>query len=164
MFGWGKKKTPKPEDTRAYQLGSDMGGQMAHAINGVLEARFGQLEANYIAVLRDRIHLTFNDERAPPLTLARIEYKIFIENLDEMTAMLATEIPTLVGDWMDAAETMGVRLEVDQLITQRIDEFATDLRLLGLKILADDYGKALAAADDTWRAKNPSLAAQFPKD
>ena len=84
MFGWGKRNTPKPEDTRAYRLGADMGQQMGDAIVAVMETRFKAVGDGYVNVLRDRLLLCFDSNEAPPIALARIEYKIFTENTGEL--------------------------------------------------------------------------------
>lgn len=164
MFGWGKKKTAKPEDTHAYQLGADMGRQMGDAVNEFIEPRFATVGDGYLNVLRDRLRLCFDDTRAPPIVLARIEYNIFKDNVIELKSKMPDEFQMYLSDWYNAADIVGIRTDLDQLIAQRVGDFSSNLLLRGLNVMTNEYGDALISADAAWRSRYPERAAQFPKE
>ena len=163
LSAWSKSSNQKSEDANAYQLGANMGRQMAEAVNAVTEARFKSIEDGYLSVLRDRFRLALNQADAPPITVARIDYKVFIENVDELKFKMPTELRETLADWVKAVDEIGVRDDFDRMLSKRIDEFCAKLRLVGLDVMTNEYGAALVSADDAWRAKNAELSAQYPR-
>jgi hypothetical protein len=76
MFGWFKSK-PKPEETEAYKLGQ----RFVQAVNTDLErfmtTRFDSAFTGYLKILSDGFDAVYERADAPPITLARIDFKVF---------------------------------------------------------------------------------------
>jgi hypothetical protein len=163
LTAWAMESNSQSNDTRAYQPGADVGRQMAEAVQAVTEARFKSVQDGYLNVLRDRFRLALNQADAPPITLARIEYNVFIENVGELKTKMPPEFQATLAEWVKVVDELGIRAEFDRILGDRIDEFTANLLMLGLNVMRNEYGTALSSADDAWRAKNPELSAQYPK-
>ena len=151
------------EGNRAYGLGADMGQQMAEAVEVATDARFKSVQEGYLSVLRDRFRLSLNQQDEPPITVARAEYQVFMENVDDLKTKMPAELRASLADWVKAVDEVGIRSEFDRILTGRIDEFTTNLGLIGLDVLTNEFGARLISADEEWRARNPELSAQYPK-
>ena len=72
------------------------------------------------------------------------------------------EFELYLGEWLRNADEIGIRSDVDQLITLRVNDFSADLLLRGLDVLTNEHGRALISADAAWRARYPERSLQFP--
>ena len=164
MFKWLKrKKAIPPEQTEAYQLGRRAAESMAGDLDAYMRRRFDPVFEDYLNVLRGTVQRCFRSDEAPPLTLAGIEYQIFLENVEEMKPKMKVEISDALAEWSRTFDEIGMQSEVEVLIESRIDQFCTDLSLAGLKLLTD-YAEGLKDADIQWRKANPVAAADFPEE
>jgi hypothetical protein len=162
MFGW-FKKTPKVEDTEAY----NMGQRFIESVNADLEHfmtwRFKSAFDGYLKILNDRFDSAYDSPEAPPITLARIDFNSFRENVQKMRPKMTVEVESGISQWLEAASKMGLRDDIQKLIDGTVGNFQERLTLTGMKAFigrADD----LKIADIKWRQANPELAAQFPLD
>ena len=164
MYGWGKKRPPAdtPEQLeRAYRLGQNAGERIANDLELIMGGRFKPVFEGYLAVLRKQIHDSFDSDDGPPITIARMDYGIFLENVEKLKPQITEEIRQHMDGWLKLADEADVRTETEALIAKRIDDFLIDLTLTGLKLLTD-YAEALKEADDAWRVANPQKATEFP--
>jgi hypothetical protein len=164
MFNWFRREKPVPiEQTDAYRFGQRTGDSMAADLDAFVTRRFDPVSKNYLDVLRGCLETVFDDDKAPPLVLARIEYKIFLENVEEMRPKMLAEINSAMSEWIDVAEQTGIRPVLQQLIDHRIGNFTEQLTVEGLDLLLA-YVERLKLADEQWRARNPQRAAEFPSE
>jgi hypothetical protein len=163
MFGWLRKREKKipVEQTEAYKLGRRAGDSMAADLDRFMRARFEPAFNGYLGVLRDRFETTFDSPDAPPIILARIEYKIFLENVDELRDKMSPEISAAMSGWLNIDE--GVRADFQRLIEHTIETYRSDLKMAGLNLFLETVDR-LKEADDRYRAANPEKSAQYPPD
>jgi hypothetical protein len=161
MFGWFKGK-PKAEDTEAYKMGQ----RFVQAVNADLDrfmtARFDSAFTGYLNVLNDCFDRVYDRPEAPPITLARIEFSSFNENVADMRGQMASEVNAAMAEWIETASSMGLGEDIQYLIDATIGKFHERLLLTGLQAFID-RADDLKAADIKWRQANPELAAQFPE-
>ena len=100
---------------------------------------------------------------AVAIIVARIEYKVFLENIDELRGKMMGEITATLSGWLDLADQMQMRDKFTELTQANVDKFCRKLSETGLQRLLD-MAHALKLADDQWRAANPELSAKFPPD
>ena len=65
-------------------MGRDLGSEMVGVFERFMKDRFGPVRDNYLSVLRGRFQAAMQRTDASPLLVARIEYKVFLENVDEL--------------------------------------------------------------------------------
>jgi hypothetical protein len=150
-----------PEPNSGSGLGHEAAIAMASDLDAIMESRFQQVFDGYLRVLRDCIHKSFNSTEGPPLTLVRIHFASFLENIGTLKGSMTAEIHQRMVEWARAADAMQVREPFDAFIANRVDQFCHDLTTRGLGLL-NDYGSGLREADGAWRAANPREAAKFP--
>ena len=136
---------------------------MTADLDAFMRTRFDRTFDAYLGVLRDCFDRAFDGPEAPPITLARIEFKIFRENVDELRSKMVPEISATLSGWRDLSDEMGMRVHFQRLIDHRIETFTTNLTTAGLQMFLG-MADRLEEADDRWRAANPEKAAQFPPD
>lgn len=163
MLGWLKSKRQTPEQTRAYQLGRNLADSFSDDLDRVMKHRFGPMADNFLGVLQNQLNKCINPNDAPPLTVARIEYKIFLDELDEMRTKMIEEIQTRLSDHLSIADTAGVREHFDELVRVNVSNYHRKLMEDGL-LRVTDMAHALRLADDQWRAVHPELSAKYPPD
>jgi hypothetical protein len=174
MFNWLVKKATKAvheaqdeiEQEKKRKEAIEWGRKAAQSFGADLDAyagrRFEEIQTKYMKVFRDRLDLAAVDDEAPPLILARIEHKIFLDNVQKLKPQLVEEILTACADWMKVWAQMGNEGEMKQVIEKKVDDFALTMMLeAGLTELLSrvDHLKPL---DEAWRAANPEKSAQYP--
>ena len=174
MFNWLVKKATKAvheaqdeiEQEKKLKEAREWGRRTAERFGADVDAytgrRFEEIQPKYIKVFRDRLDLAALDDEAPPLILARIEHKIFLDNVQRLKPQLIEEILTACADWMKVWAQMGSEGEMKQVIEKKVDDFAVTMMigasLTGLFSRLDH----LKPVDEAWRAANPEKSAQFP--
>ena len=162
MLSWFKKFTKRSRQESAYDLGAECANDFVASLRLFVETRFQPVHQQFLEILaknfRDNMHRT----DAPPLTLARIDYDVFLENVEDIRTKMHTEITERMRDWIELSNDLGVRANMGQAIEAEIDNFCANLTLHGVKLFAD-YVIPLKHADDAWRKSNASLAANFPE-
>ena len=152
-----------PEMARAQQLAQELRDDIAKAIDSVVQKRFQPVFDGHLNVLRERVHKVFSDPSKPPAMAAHAEYIVFSDSVAELKPKMNAELRVLLIDILGLADRFGIRAEVDQSITMRVDDFLVNLLTHGAKIMAG-YVEAIHSADEAWRQNNPEGAARFPKD
>jgi uncharacterized membrane protein YhaH (DUF805 family) len=158
-----KPKGVDPKQTDAYQMGQKFSGEMWSAYTGYFESRFPAVGENYLNVLRQLVRQSFNSADGPPLTIARVEYRVFLNQVKELEDQIFQETCGAMHEWLDVAERMGVRGDTENGFRTHIKAFCDDLTIAGMTVLTD-YAIPLRDADRDWRAANPERAKQFPPE
>jgi hypothetical protein len=165
MFGWlRRRKGDIPvEQTDAFQVRAQRAVEgMTADLEAFMDARFDPSFNRYLGVLRDRFEAAFDCPDAPPIIIARIEYKIFLENIDDLRSKMLSEISAM-SEWRDILDEVGMGVHFKKLVDHRVHNFMMNLKTAGLQIFLDSADR-LREADDRWRAANPGKAAEFPVD
>jgi hypothetical protein len=174
MFNWLAKKTAKAaqeaqqkiEQEKKLKQARELGRKAAQSFDADVDAyagrRFEEIQTNYMKVFRDRLDLAAVDNEAPPLISARIEHKIFLENVQKLKPQLIEEILTACADWMKVWAQMGNEGEMKQVIEKKVDDFAVTM-MIGVS-LTELFSRLdhLKPVDEAWRAANPEKSAQYP--
>jgi hypothetical protein len=162
MFGWFQPKQD-PKLTRAYEMGRKSAESFAADLEKLIEIRFKPVSEGYLGVVQGQYNRCLSPTDAPPIIAARIEYKVFLENVDELRGKMMDEIAATLSDWLDVADQIQLRDTFAELIQVTIDKFCRELSETGLQRLLD-MAHALKLADDQWRVAHSELSAQFPPD
>jgi hypothetical protein len=162
MFGWfQRRKHDQAELSRAYDAGQRAAQQFAGDLENLIEVRFRPACDHYLGVLQKQLNNCLNPTDGPPIVVARIEYAVFLENVDKLREKMKDEITVTLSSWLDMADQMQSRDKFSELIHFKVQEFCRQLTETGLQRLLD-MAHAMKVADDEWRTKNPELSAKFP--
>jgi hypothetical protein len=92
MFGFRKKRPEMtPSQKAAYDLGRNAGDSLYTAVNNFLKKRLAEVSTNLLGVLADRFGTIYSVPDHAPETVAKVEYKIFLEQLQEFESRLTEE-------------------------------------------------------------------------
>jgi hypothetical protein len=161
MFGWFKKKPPV-EQTEPYQMGRQFSSEMIGVFEQLMKERFGPVYDNYLNVLRGNFQTAMQRTDAPPLTVARIDYKIFLDEVKSLQDKMLEEIGQVMHKWVEVSDQMGVRAETEKMFQQNVENYGSELSMAGLKLFTD-YAVPIKDADLAWRNANPEKAREFPE-
>ncbi len=89
---------------------------------------------------------SFNSPDGPPLTIARVEYRVFLNRIKELEDQIFGETCDAMHEWLDVADSMGVRAQTEDGFRTRIKAFCNDLTIAGMTVLTD-YAIPLRDAD-----------------
>jgi hypothetical protein len=155
MFGWFRKKDT-PAD--AYEYGRRVAATMHEELTAYTR------EHLYPAAdkVPDAVFGNSESPDAPPLVIARIDLKVFIENLEEkLRPAVVPQLRNAISGWIDVMTEAGMSEEVERLIEHHYSEFKASLVMIAFQRLLD-MTDDLKPADDRWRADHPEKAAQIP--
>jgi hypothetical protein len=162
VFGWFKKKAPPIEESAAYDKGKQFAREVMDTFDGFAKARFSSIREGYLNVFRGNLQDALQQSEAPALTVARIDYGIFLENVNKVDEQLFDEVTQVMHEWLKTAEIIDIRSQTEQLFQKEIRDFTSNLSILGLSLLTD-YAVPLKDADVAWRKANPEKALEFPE-
>jgi hypothetical protein len=163
MFGWFKKKPLPPDPQTAYELGEQAAQKFEVDLEAYLETRFRRTFTDYLDVLRQQLTAALDSLDAPPLVLAKIELKIFNDNVDKLRDSMTSDISSALHKWMELADQTGSLQEFQRLIDHRVTHFMANLTHQGLQLLLE-LMNPLKEEDTRWRRANPELSAKFPPE
>jgi hypothetical protein len=164
MFGWfQRKKEEQAKLAHAYERGRQAAQQFIDDLDKLIAVRFEPVFDGYLSVLQKQFNQCLTPKDAPPIIAARIEYKIFLENVEELHVKMTEEIKETLSSWLDFAQELQCRDDYDKLIGMQVQAFCRRLTETALQRMLD-MAHALKFADDEWRADNPELSAKFPPD
>lgn len=159
MFGWFRRKEKRVSDGdigNAYELGRRAADSANADIEAFMNARFYP----GISTIADAVFGDLNDSEVPPLVLARIDVKNFLERLDsDLRPRMIPPLHDAMAGWINA----GLGSETGLLIEHHYKQFKTRLALTVFQRFLD-MAEELKRADDRWRAINPEKASQIPYD
>jgi hypothetical protein len=139
MFDWvpkREKRIPR-EQTEALKLRQRVLDGIAADLDSLMRARFDPTFKAHLELLRRSFDRTFDHPEALPITLARIEYKIFLEKVDELRAKMQREISAALSVWRDQCDEMGIREPFRRLTDHRLETFTSNLTTAGLQMFVD---------------------------
>jgi hypothetical protein len=145
----------------AYELGH----RTFDSTNADIEAYMQEHFYPHIQGLVDRVYGDFKSPDLPPLVLARIDLKNFVERGGDklLRPHVLSQLRSAVAGWHDVAKQAGVEAEFERLIEHQYAQFKSRLVQAAFDRLLD-MTDTLKKADDQWRAANPEKAAQVPFD
>jgi hypothetical protein len=144
-------------------LGRQSAESFAADLEKLMEVRYKPVWERYLGVIQGQYNKSLTPTDAPPIFVARIEYKVFLENVNEIRGKMKEEIAATLSGWLDVADQMQLREKFAELIQFTVDKFCRELSETGLQRLLD-MAHALKLADDKWRVAHPELSAKFPLD
>lgn len=159
MFGWsGKKATNK----KAFELGASMGAAFSASFDEFWAKRFGTTHDGYLNVLRGNFQSDIKRTDVPPIESARANYRCFVDEVGALEPKMNAEVLLYMVRWLEQAEQVGMRPEIEVFFKQRVRIFCGELQADGLKLLTD-YAIPLTDATDAWRKAYPEIAGQWPE-
>jgi hypothetical protein len=135
-------------------MGRQAGDAFAADLQSMMDVRFKPVMEACLGVIQGQLNKCLTPTDGPPLVVARIEYKIFLDHVEEMRGKMLNEIPATLSQWLDVADQMQLRDTFMQLIHFNVDKFCRELTETGLQRFLD-MAQALKLADDQWRVANP---------
>jgi hypothetical protein len=166
-------KTPGPtapvekplseKEQRAYELGRDTGARISEDYERYISWRYEQIRQGYLDVLQKQIDSGRQQDEYPPMTVARVEYSLFLDHVKEAQEQLKAETKAHFEEWENLNKELEVEDLTDKLVESLLSDRFTALRLEGLKVLTDNVD-ILKTADDNWRRKYPEKSKEYPVD
>ena len=135
---------------------------MARALHDYQQARFGSVHADYLKIFRDRLEKALRSDDSAPMAVAKVEVELFAGQIDKLKSRMFEETVRAMTHWLDVAEKVGARAEIDVLLKQSVAQFCQAIGSDALKI-AEGYAERLKDADAAWRQKYPEKIADFDK-
>jgi hypothetical protein len=127
MFDWFSRRKRQPANQQAYERGRRAGQQFSDDLDQLLETRFKPVFDGYLSVMQKQLNRCLAPVDGPPLTVARIEHKIFLENVDELANRMRGEITAALSAWLDVADQLESRDMFLKLIQAKVDDFCQRL-------------------------------------
>jgi hypothetical protein len=149
-----------PSEMSADQTGQETADHMARALQEYQQARFGQVHFDYLSIFRGRLQNALQSDDLPPLLLAKIEVELLSQQIENLRSRMFDETVRAMTHWLDVAEKVGARSEIDALVKHSIDRFCEAIGSDALQV-AESYADLLKAADAAWRQKHPEKAARL---
>ena len=140
----------------AYNKSQNAGNACFARIEAYVAARTAEMKPKFIEALKGRVELTENEfeNEVRPLRVARIEYKLFADNVDEAGQELTNEVSAALKDWRDLFVQMQAPEIFDDALKAKIADFVCELKVLGMEEMLT-HSDALKEADRKWRAHFP---------
>jgi hypothetical protein len=151
-----------PSEMTANQAGQETADHMARALQEYQQARFGRVHFDYLSIFRGRLQNALQSDDLPPLILAKIEVELFSQQIENLRSRMVDETARAMTHWLEVAEKVGARSEIDALLKHSIDQFCEAIGSDALTV-AESYADLLKAADAAWRQKYSEKAAQLQK-
>jgi hypothetical protein len=137
MFGFGKKhEAAQLPPSAAYDLGETIGRCLFRAVSGYLDYRLSQLTVKTLTLLAERFETIHAEPDHEPEMVARVEFDIFRNNLQEFQPRLEVEVREFLNDWLLLAENSGQKAEIDDYIRDRLSKASNDLIAQGAVMLS----------------------------
>jgi hypothetical protein len=146
----------------AAQAGAETSDHMTRALREYQQARFGQVHFDYLSIFKGRLENALRSDDSPPLMLAKIEVELFSQQIEKLKSRMFDETVRAMTHWLDVADRVGARSEIDALLKHSIEQFCQVIRSDALTV-AESYADLLKEADAAWRQKYPEKAARLDK-
>lgn len=138
-----KRMEERRSNREAQEFGTKVGGEMADAIDGYLNERFETITVGYLRVFKDRLDNLPNEPGVTQKEEARIAFKIFLEQVDELLPKIRAEVSTALPDWYAFANEFDMKSPFNELVEHRLAKATTILRVGG-KALLEEHERALS--------------------
>lgn len=162
LEGKSSVKGTTASERSAYQKGQEFSNSLFEVFDTFMRERYEPVKARYLNILRGCVREALHATDAPPLTVARVEYRVFLNRVKEMEGDMLAEIKQYMHEWLDVAHQVGVGEDTERAFGVSVSNFTVDLSMAGLKVLTD-YAVPLKDADVDWRRANPQRAKEFPE-
>lgn len=151
-----------PKEQSAYDKGREFSNELFGVFDDYMQQRFEPVKGRYLDILRGNVRDALQATDSPPLTVARVEYRVFLNNVKELEEKMLEELKQYMHKWLDVAHQIGVGEDTERAFGIRVSNYISDLSMAGLKLLTD-YAVSLKDADTEWRLANPARAKDFPE-
>jgi uncharacterized membrane protein YhaH (DUF805 family) len=162
LEGKRKKKGMTASEQSAYEKGQEFSNSTFEGFDTFMRERFEPVRARYLEIFKGNVREALHATDAPPLTVARVEYRVFLNNVKELEEKMLTEIKQYMHEWLDVAHQIGVGEDTERAFGVRVNDFTAGLSMDALKALTD-YAVPLKDADIDWRRANLERAKEFPE-
>ena len=152
----------------AYQDGQSAGAAMAAAVQKYLDHRLPEVSERVLAVLRGQLKNIHNEPGYRPADVARVEFKIFLENIEDFDKRLLADTEAACAGWFEVAATLDLVPLMRELALQRILDAKVALAMQGAdiagQVIIDEEGKLEPPFDLSHlpRPSTPEERAVFP--
>ncbi len=137
MFGFGKKRdAAQLPSSAAYDLGETIGRCLFRAVSGYLDYRLSQLTVKTLTLLAERFETIDDEPDHAPEAVARAEFDIFRNNLQEFEPLLEAEVREFLNDWLLLAENSEQKGEIEGYIRDRLSKGCNELIAQGAAMLS----------------------------
>ncbi len=142
MFGFRKRRAEKVQrQIDAYEAGKRGGEAILHAVDEYIQFRLSEIATSYLVVFGDRLKTIADEKDHEPKEVAKVELKIFIEQLLNLPEKLRAEYRERLPKWYALAKEVGFSDSVDEyiykLVNEKIEQIYTDAALMADKELVD---------------------------
>ncbi len=163
MFGW-FRKTEKQVPNEKLVGAFETGRRAAATANADLEAYMRSRFYPHIKGLVDKVFGDFETPEMPPLVVARVDLKNFVDGIDDLLRpRVIPQLREATAEWLGVFQQLGAIPEFEDLIEHKYAAFKSSVVLAAFQKLLD-LTDMLKAADDKWRAANPEKAGNIPVD
>jgi hypothetical protein len=163
MFKWFQRSKQNQKLKDAFDKGRQTAQAFTEDLGSLMTIRFEPVFNGYLQVIQKQLNQCMTPTDVPPIIAARVEYNVFLENVDELRDQMTNEIVTKFSDWLDLSDQLQSRDLFMQLINVKVQDFCARLTDVGLERFVN-MADALKVADDEWRATNAERSAKFPPD
>lgn len=143
----------------AEQVGRNAAVSMVRDLDSFIVVRFGHVKEAYLNILRQNVTDALQREDHSPILIARADYSVFLENVENTVARMKEEILANMAEWSATFAKMGLEGDVERVADARLEDFSLTMTMSGLSVLTDRADE-LKAADDAWRLAYPEQAAK----
>lgn len=138
IFGFGKSREEKAAEARAQaerdaknaealELGRQAGKATVAAIDNFMTFRVRPVSEKVYGVFSDRLSGIDINSADSPVDVARIEFDLFIEQIDTFKAAMFEECTVHVDEWLRLADQMGNRADIEVYIRNAIANICLEL-------------------------------------
>jgi hypothetical protein len=159
-FGKQKREEARRVDT-AKERGREAAEAMGAQVDRILAERYGHVKAGFLEVLNDGLSRDIAQKDHSPMLCGRANLTVYIERVEERVGEMTSDILTIMGDWRDGFEQMGLASLVDEFVKSRVADWQVDVQTAGMQLMMD-RGDELMAADTLWRIQHPDQARHEP--
>ncbi|PDS33726.1 hypothetical protein CO665_34655 [Rhizobium anhuiense] len=167
LFSKKPQEPAAPSMSPANQVAFDKGREISQAQTAEIEHfigwRFEQIRSGYLDVVQKQFDSGRQQEEYSPLLVARVEYSLYLNHVQEAQDALKAEVYQTFQGWADLNRELAVEDIIEKWLDTILSDRFLDLRIAGLKVMTDN-ADILKTADDNWRRKFPDLAAAQPLD
>ena len=123
MFGWFKSKKQK-----AYEMGRDVGARITGELEEYVKLRVLPAAERFVAVFEGQLKTIHNDPEHDPRLVTKVEWDIFLENLDKFAGEMKAELSVMSYKWDEVLDALGSRDAIDEFISERINVIVEDMK------------------------------------
>lgn len=154
----GPAPAPDPSLAAAFEKGREIGAVYSDQASAYIDGRMAHIEQAFLTVLQKRLDTARYQEEHSPVLVARVEYDLFVENVENSALKLVEETKAALSEWDSFHAEIGVSDDIDRLAAALVQAKTDNLKELGLNVVLAN-AEILKVADAQWRVRFPERAA-----